>query len=1392
MSALLLLSCLFPFSGTARGEETNLLVNPGFEDVDAQGWPRGWYKEAWFTSEGYTVFDTAEEAHGGSLSASIHNLADNDARFAQTVRVEPNTLYRLDGWILAEDIPDAGWGANLSVEGLYASTEGLFDTDGEWQYVCMWGETDEDQTQVTVYVRLGGYSGESEGLAFFDDLSLTKVDEIPENAIAVPWYRYDDDVYESAVDDAFEDEGPASPAWPYLALISALFPLACILLWPLLRKKDTVTAAEEQKKRDRMPVWLMLGFAASFLLHLFISAKVYGYHVDINCFRAWGATMRQYGPWGFYTNTSFCDYPPAYMLILGVNRLLYELLSPALGPLLGYETLEIVIIKLFPCLCDLCMAILVWQFARHRGTGKTASAILSLLVAFNPVLILNSAAWGQVDSVLALLLMLVVLFAIEGRWILVFPFYVLAVLVKPQALMVGFLGLAGIVLALRGGDRATRRSMGLGLLWALATALVIVVPFSIHQEPGWLIEKYSGTLSSYPHVTVNAANLYYLFSLNWVGIASKAAFWPCLVLALVSLAYGALMFFTLRAKKAKMPLLEPLVMAGFVIFFIACALADVPWTVPGYGAMALAFAIVLPQLMRSQQLKVLPLLGGELFLLLFVLGIKMHERYLFPAMVLFVIALVVHRDWRVMLVFALTCACMFLNEGIVLDNSIRLGSAMGHLNQDTFTLACVVASIQLASLLLMLWAGADLCLNSQAREMPKLRLRVYPSNPKSVRSYQTDAGLHWKKLDTLLVCLVTAVYGTLALWHLGSTKAPQNPWVSTDAQEQVVLDLGEVHENFSMLYFCQVSYSDFLVEVSMDGETWDESYYAEMAQGQCFRWKYLMPSYMSGSDRVYSSANAYNGVEKLTGRYVRITPMQIGLKLNEVIFRDSISEIGEDGAITLRGGSQIDFTVLSRTNAHEDSPLYSPAENLHDEQDTLEGEPCWYNGTYFDEIYHARTAFEHLNGLSPYETTHPPLGKVIMSWSVAIFGMTPFGWRFAGALIGILMVPVMYLIAKQLTKKTSIAVTAAILLSLDHMHYTQTRIATIDSFPVFFILCSFLFMLRFMQRDLAKDKLRSILPDLALSGFFMGCACASKWIGIYAGFGLAVLYFWTLLRHLCLAGEARKLLEAEVSLSEDERETLKKRAAVAPRLVKLCLWCLLFFVLIPIVIYLLSYIPYFSYQHPSDPGMFLRLVWNAQNSMLSYHSTPGLGMDHPFYSPWYEWPVIARPMYYAMAYFMEQGKSMSIFCFGNPAIYLPGIFAFAALLFMLLRHRVYRRMDQRTPWMAHLSSDTWSLDCAFLVIGLMAQFLPWVLVPRGTYMYHYFASTPFLMLIICLCLSRLEDRWPQAKYVRYVYLIVCLIFFVILFPYASGMATDFAWLDFGKKFLKVYYALPSA
>ena len=79
------------------------------------------------------------------------------------------------------------------------------------------------------------------------------------------------------------------------------------------------------------------------------------------------------------------------------------------------------------------------------------------------------------------------------------------------------------------------------------------------------------------------------------------------------------------------------------------------------------------------------------------------------------------------------------------------------------------------------------------------------------------------------------------------------------------------------------------------------------------------------------------------------------------------------------------------------------AEKLLDEPDIVPESRTCLNGTYFDEIYHARTAYENVVNVYPYEISHPPLGKLIISIGIRLFGMTPFGWRFMGTLFGVLM-----------------------------------------------------------------------------------------------------------------------------------------------------------------------------------------------------------------------------------------------------------------------------------------------------------------------------------------------------------------------------------------------------
>ncbi len=1384
--AILLL--LLPLSGAVGEDDGNLLDNGNFTVIDSDGIPEGWYTEAYIEDIGYSVFRADPDVTWkGNPSVSIQNVALNDARYAQVVSVNPETYYCLSGDIMTEGVEE-GHGANLSIEGVYAFSEEIFDTGGEWQYVEWYGKTGPDQEDVTIFVRLGGYSGESLGKAWFSNIRLEEVSELPEGVTVAQWYK------EEREPAYYEDEEDLSDteetlAWPWLLVLGIAYTGLLVLF--IRGTRDGRQLPGVSKGGERLLALAV--FAVALVIRIILSANVQGYDVDVNCFVSWGNTMATHGPLQFYQNTGFCDYPPAYTYVLGLCSLLTQLLHAS-------EGLTRIIFRFVPSACDVAACWLIFREAKKLCPEKRAYALgVTALMALNPAVILNSAAWGQMDSVLCLLLMMVALYAIRQKWQIALPLYMLSVLVKPQALMLGFLGLAAIIFAwIR--EPGQRKSILTGLGISLGVFVVIVLPFNIHQDADWLIKLYGSTLSSYPYATLNTANLFYLLGGNWKGIETQAVAAAPLKLAVFAALWG---YYRLKTSEAKgaLRMLEWSLPMVFAVTFIVTTIVGATWGTVGWISMGFAFVIVITLYVQKGDIRFLPYAGALLFILLYVLGVKMHERYIFPALFLLGCAWAIQRDRRILWLMAALTFPLFLNEGIVLDNSIRLGSSMGHLNNDTLGLACVLSVINIGATVYALWLATRLILEKAPAELGKSAVSFLPvKTVESIRSplaYQMDDELHWTLRDTVIVCAITLVYSVVSLCTLGSTRAPQNAWTSSGYDESIILDTGEHDSPVSLLYFAQVSRYDFSVAESDDLNSWSEETYAQMDQGQCWRWKYVTESWENEEGKRSYSNSGMEDIIWFNGRYLRISAHQIGLALCEVLVRDKQGEI-------------LPVTIVERIGGTPDSELYSDPALILDEQDTLEGlpswfgyaddasaiaQPSWWNSTYFDEIYHARTGYEFLKGTVPYETTHPPFGKVLISVCIYFFGMTPFGWRFAGALAGILMLPGIYLFAKQLTKKTFCAALACGLMALDCMHLTQTQIATIDSFPVLFIMMAFLFMLRFMQQNILTEKKSRVLTNLGLSGLFMGLAVASKWIGIYAGLGLAVLFFWHCLRHIRLCAEAEKMLKQSKDKTRDQKALEPylrgKKDKLNPgwrKTIELCAWCLLFFVAIPLAIYLLSYLPYFAYDKSIHGlGDYLSSVWDSQEGMLSYHSNKGLGMDHPFYSPWWEWPIIGKPMYYASEqYLTENSLHYSIFCFGNPVVWYGGLVAVALCFGLQILRKRYATASLETGW--HLFSHDFDNRWGILIIGLLAQYLPWMLVPRGTYIYHYFASIPFLILMMSFLTGQVAESQPKWGRILVILLsVLAAVFFVLLFPYASGIFAPASWMDIGKGLLRIWY-----
>ena len=1360
------LLCFFVFRpGKTSAPGENLLVNGDFSQVGENG-PLGWYKEAYGGLAG-SDFEVLESGAGNMAHIVNHML--KDARFAQTVEVEPNTLYHLHGYIRSSAA--SGWGANLSVEDVYVYTESLFDTDGQWREVSLYGRTGKNQRSINVFVRLGGYSGEAVGEAYFKDISLTKVEGVPEGIYAQSWYS---EPYHSPADTA---NAKAANAGMKLVAVSLAYVLVFALLCHFFRKPETLKP--EKPAADAWAAALLLLVCCAG--RLLIAAYSKGYDVDIGCFRSWANRMAETGPAGFYNPVnpfSSCDYPPGYMLVLWPVGVI--------GRLLGTGATEFMV-KVPPVLGDMALCAVLYLEARRHKLNLPASLALTCLYALNPLAVTTGAAWGQADSIMTLLLVLTVIYALREKWIAALPFYMASVLVKPQALMFGPLGLLALVMHIlhswkdQEKKKAMLRDVGLGLAILVGVAVAVVLPFSLRMSPDWLITLYGQTMGRYAYATVNGCNLYFLMGKNWVAAESSlhGEFWmPFLVYCLAVLpllAQGLIHSPILKRRQGekkdwlRLYTLGGMALALGIALIVLGLMNKLTYSSLGTVMVVYSVGIMGALYLLSDDPDELPVFGAAMLLLLYNTGSMMHERYLFPAVALLLLGYLRKRDTRILWLAVGVTVSGLMNVGCALDRNARIGGASGHLDAPAVGINSDMAVLEYFSAALntaLCFGSLMLCSAlSRGETVPFAETMRAPSPlPKETPTRKMTLR-DW----TVLSC-VTVAYAALAFTNLGSTKAPQTAYVAGSPSEHIVFDLGE-SRHFKMLYYGGIHYydSNFTVEIGEDDENWTQTYTAGMAQGDCFKWKYVS----------YSTNGTYPA--DLAGRYVRITSDHYSLTLFEVLFKDFESGEVLPAKIVLRDADN------------------ASAQYLLDEQDSMEGDdPSWFNSTYFDEIYHARTGYEHYKHMQPYETTHPPLGKVFISWCIAIFGMTPFGWRFAGALAGVLMLPGMYLLGRLLIKRSWGGLAACGLMALDLMHFTQTRIATIDSFVVLFIIWMVYFMLRWYFMDFYHTPFWKTLVPLALSGLCMGLGVASKWTGCYAGVILAVIFFAGIWRRARLALAAKKIPEKKRTQEE------KAMAQGSGKLLITVASCLVFFVAVPALIYYCSYIPYFAYD---GVGVTPKKVIEAAvgtyftdgrvGGMLGYHSEPGRGMDHDFYSPWYQWPVIGKPMWYASNAFEPTGYESSIMALGNPAVWWGGLIAMAACLLVWISRHV-RRDRTLTPFTK--DDDT---RPALLLLCYFGQLLPWILVPRGTYIYHYFPCVPFLILAMCLMLEMLGDRLaaaPQnvdmtledgnrkkrAKWIEIgilaALLLAAAVLFVLFFPYASGVTAPRSWMDAMKWF----------
>lgn len=458
---------------------------------------------------------------------------------------------------------------------------------------------------------------------------------------------------------------------------------------------------------------------------------------------------------------------------------------------------------------------------------------------------------------------------------------------------------------------------------------------------------------------------------------------------------------------------------------------------------------------------------------------------------------------------------------------------------------------------------------------------------------------------------------------------------------------------------------------------------------------------------------------------------------------------------------------------------------------------------YFDEVYYALDAFGLRTFGVEYQTVedaeqrvnagdldiwldtpdmvvHPPFGKWMIAagdylWGLLPFGeaMSPTGWRVAAAVVGALSVLLLARLALRMTRSILLGCMAGLILALDGLHFTQSRIAMLDIFLMFWLLAG----VACLVAD--RDRVRARLADLADYGDTAAWWLGVRWWRIAAGvcFGLAAGTKWSALFYVAVFG----LLT--VAWDYGARRTAGQRRAI-PR------WFLVdaapaFFqiVVVGFLTYLATWAGWLftttGYNRAWAAGeangvwalvpeplratvAAFRGLWQYHGEMYRFHSE--LNESHAYASSAWEWIVMRTPVVYHFDGNQPgcgaPNCASTVVGLGTPVVWWLSIVALLVLLGWWATYRDWR--------------------AGVVLAGVAAGWLPWFAYPdRTMFVFYALPFLPFLVLAIVLAIGLLlgpdegSPRFSQPRrvvggIVSGVVMLLVLANFVYLYPVLSA------------------------
>jgi dolichyl-phosphate-mannose-protein mannosyltransferase len=417
----------------------------------------------------------------------------------------------------------------------------------------------------------------------------------------------------------------------------------------------------------------------------------------------------------------------------------------------------------------------------------------------------------------------------------------------------------------------------------------------------------------------------------------------------------------------------------------------------------------------------------------------------------------------------------------------------------------------------------------------------------------------------------------------------------------------------------------------------------------------------------------------------------------------------------------------------------------------------------FDEVYYAQFGLNYLQGI-PFFDVHPPLGKYLVAISIGLFyrlfpgdvplatltaeALNPLSYRWLNGVIGAIAPLLASWAAWEWSRgsrrRQLFTRLTGVLTSLDGFALVESRLALLHPALVAFGLAGLATWGR-------SRSARHAWVWRSLAGLCLGATMAVKWNG--AGYGAALI----LVEGVLVWGRGRWGVREQREMGRWGDGGHRGVVDVARDWVG--------GMAIAGATYSLLWVPH------------LRLVqqnlWVTHSDVLVGHLALAAADQHPYQSLWYGWPLLLRPI----AYFYEavelragQAGAIALYGMGNPWLWWLAAAAVMGLTCQSLaplmakafrvlgavglpaaqqdaqdaRGLAWTRWSQGTGLRPSLSASQtrlpWSPIVALIPIAYFSLWLPWAVVPRSTFIYHYQSSA----LLAEMGLAWLMAGWIAA------------------------------------------------